>query len=186
MQQQPTVKYRTIKWDGIADQTHEIFLISLDDEWKAKGTITGIVEGKPVDLSYSIEIDNLWQVHTVNVNSADGRALAFVKRKDGWYDQDGLLRKDLNHCIDVDLTLTPFTNTLPIRRLKLRDGESAEIDVVYFEVEKWEVRPAPQRYTRLNKNTYHFESLDIDFNATLKVDDDGFIIDYPELFKRAE
>jgi hypothetical protein len=183
--QQSALKYRTIKWDGIADQTHEIFSISFDDEWKAKGIITGIVEGKPIDLSYSIEINDLWQVRTVNVNSADGRTLAFVKREDGWCDQDGSLRKDLRRCIDVDLTLTPFTNTLPIRRLKLRDGESAEIDVVYFEVEKWEVRPAPQRYTRLNKNTYHFESLDIDFNATLKVDDDGFIINYPGLFKRS-
>jgi hypothetical protein len=184
--QQSALKYQIIKWNGITDQTQEIFSISFDDEWKVRGTITGEVEGKPVDLSYSIEIDDRWQVRSVTVNSADGRSLAFVKRKDGWFDQDGLLRKDLQRCIDVDLTLTPFTNTLPIRRLNLKDGESAEIEVVYFEVEKWEVRPAPQRYTRLNKNTFHFESLDIDFNATLKVDDDGFIVHYPELFNRVE
>lgn len=184
--QHATLKYRTIKWEGIADQTQEIFSISFDDGWKVKGTIIGEADGIPVDLSYLIYINGLWQVNSVSVNSADGRSLAFEKRKDGWYDQDGLLRKDLHHCVDIDLTLTPFTNTLPIRRLNMKDGESEKIEVVYFEIEKWNVRPAPQRYTRLNKNTYYFESLDIDFNATLKVDDDGFIVEYPGLFRRIE
>jgi uncharacterized protein len=184
--QQSALKYQTIQWKGIFDQTHEIFSISFDDGWKVKSTITGEANGERVHLSYSVDIDDFWKVRTVSVNSGDGRSFTFAKRKDGWHDQDGLLRKDLQQCIDIDLTLTPFTNTLPIRRLKLKDGESAEIEVAYFELEKWEVRPAPQRYTRQNRNTYLFESLDIDFSAILKVDADGFIVDYPELFKRVE
>ena len=43
----------------------------------------------------------------------------------------------------------------------------------------------PQAYTRLQERIYLFESLDeTGFKATLPVDDDGFVTDYPELFRR--
>jgi uncharacterized protein len=47
-----------------------------------------------------------------------------------------------------------------------------------------EVIPDPQRYTRLATNTWLYESLDSDFSREIKVDDDGFVIDYPGLFTR--
>jgi hypothetical protein len=38
---------------------------------------------------------------------------------------------NLNGCIDVDIGITPATNTLPIKRLNLREQESREITVAY-------------------------------------------------------
>ena len=35
--------------------------------------------------------------------------------------------------IDVDISATPFTNTLPIRRLGLQPGEFAELDVAFVD-----------------------------------------------------
>jgi uncharacterized protein len=70
---------------------------------------------------------------------------------------------------------------LPIRRLALVPGESAEISVAYFDGTE------PQRYTCLEKGSggglYRFLSLDGEFTADLPVDADGLVLDYPRLFK---
>jgi hypothetical protein len=41
-----------------------------------------------------------------------------------------------------------------------------------------------QKYTRLSKDTYHYENIPNDFEAEIKVDENGFVIDYPQLFNR--
>ncbi len=43
----------------------------------------------------------------------------------------------------------------------------------------------PQAYTRLADRRYLFENLDgSDFRTELLVDDDGIVVDYPDLFQR--
>jgi len=94
----------------------------------------------------------------------------------------------LEGCLDVDISATPFTNTLPIRRLQLQLGESAEIQVVYLAVPEMQINCEPQRYTCLEVNpaggVYKFESLTSVFVAKLPVDADGLVLDYPQLFAR--
>jgi uncharacterized protein len=83
---------------------------------------------------------------------------------------------ELNGCIDIDFTLTPFTNTLPIRRLNWQAGVSQGIQVVYI------VYPARQTYTCLSDTRYHFR-MD-DFEREIQVNAEGLVIDYPDLFER--
>jgi uncharacterized protein len=89
----------------------------------------------------------------------------------------------------VDISQTPFTNTLPIRRLGLAPGESADISVAYLDGTELEPWPEPQGYTCLEKNArgglYRFLSLDGGFPVDLPVDTDGLVLDYPGLFRRA-
>jgi hypothetical protein len=97
-------------------------------------------------------------------------------------------RASFRHSSDVDISETPFTNTLPIRRLGLAPGESADNCVVYFDGNELQPWPEPQRYTCLERNAqgglYRFLSLDGGFTADLSVDADGLVVDYPGLFKR--
>ncbi len=91
----------------------------------------------------------------------------------------------LRGCIDVDIQATPITNTLPIRRLDLKAGESMEIRLCYISMPDLIVSAASQRYTALDPGSlYRFESLEDGFTADLPVDQDGFVLDYPGLFKR--
>ncbi len=94
----------------------------------------------------------------------------------------------MNGCIDIDISATPFTNTIPIRRLLLKAGESKEIKVVYVDIYNYNLRPVNQRYTCLNSNIngykYRYENLNNGFTAEFFVDKEGFVIDYPDLFKR--
>ena len=55
---------------------------------------------------------------------------------------------ELRDCIDVDITATPFTNTLPINRLRLAPGQSADISVVYVTTPGLDISVSAQRYSR--------------------------------------
>jgi hypothetical protein len=81
-------------------------------------------------------------------------------------------------------TATPFTNTLPIRRLGLKPGESAEILAVYVRVPDLAVTTDRQRYTRLGERCYRYDSVDTDFTREVEVDERGLVVNYPGLFRR--
>ncbi len=95
--------------------------------------------------------------------------------------------KALDGCTEVDIMITPFTNTLPIRRLNLNLGESREISVAYIGLPGLKLSHMQQRYTCLshdeNGGTYRYESLKSGFTAELRVDTDSLVVDYPNIFE---
>ena len=91
---------------------------------------------------------------------------------------------DLDGAIDVDLSITPFTNTMPVRRLDLIEGQQADIRVVYLRFPDLNLAIDRQRYTCLKRNQYRFESLDSEFTCDIDTDADGLIVTYPGLFRR--
>ena len=83
---------------------------------------------------------------------------------------------------DVDLTGSPLTNTLPIRRLDLVSapaGVAHRISVAWVLVPSLEVVQCDQIYTPVSEGVIRFATED--FSADLVVDDAGFVHDYPGL-----
>ena len=72
-----------------------------------------------------------------------------------WADGSGAELPDLAGCVDVDIAVTPFTNTLPIRRLPWQPGRARDLLMVYLAVRR-----------------------------DLKVDAEGLVIDYPGFWRR--
>jgi hypothetical protein len=179
---------RKIIWSNQADTGLEHFYLRHSDhEITADGLVIGIEENAAFRIHYQISCDLQWRVREVIVRSLDEneQTIRFVSDGFGhWTDETGSHMSGLDGCLDVDITATPFTNTLPIRRLSLTSGESAEIKVVYFIIPEMQVRVDPQKYTCLGSGKYKFESLDSGFTAVITVDADGLVEDYPELFKR--
>jgi hypothetical protein len=103
---------------------------------------------------------------------------------DGNWKHNGETAAAFAGCIDVDIPLTPFTNTLPIRRLQLAPGESKDILVLYCDVLNEQLFAVRQRYRCLSRTKYHYENIPNDFEADIVVDDTGLVIDYPQLFVR--
>jgi hypothetical protein len=91
---------------------------------------------------------------------------------------------DFSGCIDIDMSITPSTNSLPIQRLNLPVGEEAEIQVLYVDILKNTLVPVKQKYTRLSEHEYKYENVPNDFETTIRVDESGFVTDYPGLFVR--
>jgi hypothetical protein len=82
--------------------------------------------------------------------------------------------------VDVDLGVTPATNTIPIRRLGLAVGESADISVVSIRFPDLAVAVEEQRYERQAPDLYRYSSGPYD--AELVVDRSGLVLDYEQLW----
>nr|PZN36497.1 MAG: hypothetical protein DIU70_14485 [Bacillota bacterium] len=157
----------------------------------ADGWVIGWTDRGPYRLHYRVRCDLGWAVREVWI-ALDGEPRLHLAA-DGpgnWREFAGDPREDLAGCIDVDISATPFTNSLPIRRLNLAEGESQELQVVYIEVPECTLRPVPQRYTCLRRTpeggVYRYEALLSGFAAELQVDPDGFVLDYPGAFRRVD
>jgi hypothetical protein len=149
-----------------------------------------LVENVPYRLRYRAVIDRAWRTRSIHVifEDDDGdevREVSFTADGLGnWRDADDELRLELEGCIDIDIQITPFTNTLPIRRLSIREGQVEPISVVYIAIPSLEVTPVTQRYTGLPGGNYRYESLTSEFVRELEFDEDKLVTTYPGLFRR--
>ena len=154
--------------------------------YEARGDVAATLEGASLEAGYVVETDAAWITRRVRVGMEGGGLLEILSDGAGdWSRADGEALPELDGCLDPDISMTPFTNTLAIRRLGLKVGESAEFKVAYILVPELSLRAAPQRYARLADRLWRFEALDIDFTADITVDEGGFVVDYPGLFRRA-
>jgi uncharacterized protein len=147
-------------------------------------TASSVIDSARGRYSYEVALDRDWTFRSLHLEALAGhRALDLVRGPEGWT-LDGAPRPDLAGCVDIDLAVSPFTNSLPIRRLGLDDDDEADLEMAYVSFPDLEVFADPQRYTRLDEETYLYESLDSDFTAELTVDARGIVTDYPGLFER--
>ncbi|MFF2452146.1 putative glycolipid-binding domain-containing protein [Isoptericola sp. NPDC058082] len=171
-----TYRWRRLGSGGV----EHLDLLPRDDRLRARS----VVDLGPVRLEYAMELDAAWTFRGLRLRSSDRRQLDLSRDDDGSWWVDGAARTDLADAVDVDLSFSPFTNTLPIRRLDLAVGTAADIVTAYVDGDTFEVSPDPQRYTRLDTDRYVYESRDGDFHREISVDADGLVVDYPGLFTR--
>ena len=84
-------------------------------------------------------------------------------------------------CVDVDLSFTPATNTLPIRRLDLDVGKEAEVHVAWLVWPELSVQRVDQRYARIANDRYRYTQ--DDFEAELTIDEQGLVLEYEGLWR---
>ena len=177
---------RVYRWqsdDGIG--LEHLNLQHRDDIIVAEGVVIGADEGGPYGCSYRICCDARWRVRAVEVHTAGGESRVLTTDGGGsWRDGDGMAIPELAGCIDVDISATPFTNTLPIRRLGDQLRQRTGLAVVYIPVPALDLERADQAYTRLADSRYLYEGPVGSFEAVLEVDPDGLVLHYPALFRR--
>jgi uncharacterized protein len=179
---------RSVRWVLAKGTGAEYLRISeTSDGIAANSVVIGERNGVPFGLTYRLACDAAWCVRDVTV-SIFGSSDPISIRSEGcgrWSDGHGRTLDELEGCLDVDIAATPFTNTLPIRRMGLAVGESREILVAYVAVPTMEVSAVKQRYTCLREQTlYRYESLTTGFACDLSVDEDGIVLDYPGVWRR--
>jgi hypothetical protein len=169
-----------VRWDGLESGSTELCtVLEASDGVRAAGTVRGPVGA----CTYTLTADARWQFRTLTVRLRE-RSLEVAYDGAAWT-VDGRARPDLGAAREVDLAVSPLTNALPIRRLRLAVGRSADITTAYVAVPDLTVVADPQRYTRLGPREYRYESRDSDFARTLTVDERGLVVAYPGLFVRA-
>jgi hypothetical protein len=180
--------FRTIRWsawDGCEAGLEHVDVRPSDGGLAISGLVIGQEDGAKFGLHYRLKVDSSWRTRAVHLQTTSGRTLDLESNGQGSWVENGRPQPELQGCIDVDIQATPMTNTLPIRRLEWEAGQTAEIRLCYITVPDLTASPRDQRYTALTPGAlYRFESLESGFTADLPVDEDGFVRDYPSLFRR--
>jgi hypothetical protein len=183
---------RSVFWRPLDEIGLEHLLLSaLPDRIEADGLILQTKAGRgPFRARYRIEAAPDWTMRrcAISVEEPGGpeRRLDLTVDAEGrWCDEtSGQALAALAGCREVDIQVSPFTNSLAIGRLKLPHGRSTEIRAAYITVPELTLAPAPQRYTRLGRDRYRYEGLDTGFAADIAIDADGLVLDYPGIFQR--
>lgn len=154
---------------------------------EARGMILSGAGETPFGASYNIRLRPDWTFEALNLRMLDGRTLRL--RSDGrgaWIGNDDAPLTDLAKCVDIDLSGTPFTNTLPIRRVSHTPGEPQGFTMAFVDMDTLSVTPREQCYTQLSPTRFRYLSVQSGFIAEIEIDSDGFVVFYPGLFQRIE
>ncbi len=157
----------------------------------ANGLVLLVEEDVPYRIRYTVHCDASWHVREVQVELLDSHTPKIHLHADGkgyWRTDANEHLPSLDGCIDVDISATPFTNTVAIQRLQLAVGEVAELTVAYINVPTMQLTAVTQRYTCIDSDEengrYQYAGYPSGYQTELTVDRDKLVIAYPELFMR--
>lgn len=182
-----------VVWSQVNTPGLELLDLDIEDNGaRFRSAVIDADPAAPLRIAYSIETDTGWRVRKLAIHGIGSDERTLELRADGagrWTGASGEPLPDLDGCIDVDLTATPATNTLPVRRLDLQPGESATIIAAWVQFPEMTIRPSPQRYTCLaryesGEGRYRYEGLESGFTVELPVDASGVVRDYGEIWRR--
>lgn len=178
-----TARWRSLDPEGGLDH---VTIEVAQDRLIARGAVIGSRGGAPYGVYYRIDMTHGWGVRELAIGTADGRGLHLLTDGLGhWATGAGEPIPALDGCVDVDLAGTPFTNTLPIRRLDWSAGKSHALRMAYVPFDTFEPGADGQVYTCLEPGgRFLYQAADRSFQAELSVDADGLVTDYPSLFAR--
>lgn len=187
-------QYRTICWTPIWNKDQEgvgLEHLLLADRVADSAILAFDEEHGPFRLTYRLTWDEAWRLRDAELVAVTAHVTRSLRlQTDGqghWRYGDGRAIAELDGCLDIDIWPTPFTNSFPIRREPMAVGERREFRMAWVFAPELTVQPQPQAYTRLADRLYLFESLDgSGFRAELPVDEDGIVLDYPDLFRRVK
>lgn len=176
-----SIRWRSVEHGGL----EQLRINEWDDAIKVRSAIIGAVGDMRHGVMYEISLGLDWTFEAILLQRTDG-VMSVLRRGKGdeWFDMHAEELPELRGCIDIDFEMTPFTNTLPIRRAPLAIGETRRFRMAYIPADTLEPYPAEQIYTRLDHDLYRFETADGSFTADITVDENGLVVDYPQLFER--
>jgi hypothetical protein len=176
---------RTLVWRLRGEISLEYFSLGRSESgWFLAGTVVATTEdNQPMLVRYRVDCDDGWETRAVEVAlSLAGAERSLQLRVDAerrWF-ANGQEIEALRGCSDVDLGVTPATNTLPIRRLGLQPGESATIEAAWMLFPSLEIVRATQGYARSSDLHYVYGGSKRSYE--LDVDDLGVVRTYDQFW----
>jgi uncharacterized protein len=182
---------RAVAWRRLDTAGAEYCTLATSTEgWLLGGTVIAALEGRPIQADYLVITDGTWatrEVHVTVHGETTPRSLWLrvgpeARWRPAWKREQPDI-PTVTGCSDVDLAITPATNVLPIRRLDLDVGQSAEVQAAWIRFPGLDMERLDQRYTRLAPDRYLYESAS-GFSRELEVDDLGLVVTYPGFWER--
>jgi hypothetical protein len=165
-------------WDG--DHRETLQLSWENEAWTAVGRV-----GRE-RVEYVLRLAPTWHVRQFLLfrDLDDPDLWLAIDEAHRWGEINGSYRSEFDGCADVELACTPFTATVPIRRLGLAVGDVADLDVIDVDVETLAAWRKAVRYERLGERTYRRTALASGETRQFEVDRFGLVVDEPSRFRR--
>jgi uncharacterized protein len=182
-----TGKTSTIVWQALSWPSTVIHTHTVDNGIYAHGLAVGKTDANiPFAIEYNLILTINWDIKEMLIKSLlDERVIQLVHAGNQWYDGKGQHLAEFEEVDLVDISISPFTNTLPIKRLQFKDEQLQKIDIIYFDENKFSLRRVQQICSQIDKQAYRYQDILLpDFVSEITVDEDGLVIDFPGIFKR--
>lgn len=178
---------QSVLWSKISGDGLEYCEVHSSPVTVLRGEVITRLYGRPVSVSYSIQCNADGATESANIICRDDGEIRDVSIRrtdqDEWY-FDGKELIEFRGCKDIDLGVTPSTNTLPIRRLNPSIGECKQTKAMMVQFPDLIYTPVTQRYTRVDARKFLYESVDSGYRANMEVDSEAVVITYQNEWKQ--
>lgn len=138
----------------------------------------------PRGLRYLWMLDKDWRTRSLRLESMtdEDRWLHIERSGVASWRIGGRPAEHLDGCQELDLSATPFCNTLGIRRASEEDEDFTAACISATDLS---VTPSRQRYEKLSPRKWRYQDLGVadGFTAILDLDGDGLVKTYEGLFE---
>jgi uncharacterized protein len=160
-----------------------VHLVKTEDEIRVTSDLV-YAGANAFGLRYSWSLDTRWQTRALHMAlNRGGRVLScdIERAQPSAWLVDGRPRPDLNGCSELDLSATPFCNTLAIRNLRA----TGELVVGFVQLPELSIVPSLQRYETMGPGQWRYIDLGVakGFTAVLTLDSEGLVQHYEGLFE---
>jgi hypothetical protein len=163
-----------------------------DDGHLLTGATTAVEDGQSWIVDYEIQVDVGWRTLSARVtgrSTTGARTRLLETDGEGRWRIDGEPALHLDGCLDVDLESSAMTNALPVHRLALPTGATAQARAAYVRALDLSVECLEQQYTRTadqhGHQRYDYTAPAFDFSCQLVYDEAGLVLAYPGIAVRA-
>jgi hypothetical protein len=179
-----TVK-REIVWAGLRTPSLDYCTVRNESTgWRFAGMLIVKPKANAFAARYEILVDKRFKIRTLIVEKTECGLQSRKKiesRRGAWF-IEGRKRSDLCECTDVDIEVSPVTNTISIRQTQLRVGQKVNLTVTWVRFPSLKVTPLRQSYERVTPRKYLYRSAS-GFSAELEVDNFGLVTRYGDVWK---
>jgi len=137
-------------------------------------------------LDYVVRCDARWHTLGADVTGLhDGRDVRLQAQcENGTWRLNGDPQQAVGEAADIDLSFTPATNLMPLRRLAVQQDDALEIRAAWLDYPDTRLKPLDQIYRRTGVCGHVvYEARQTVFTTELETDESGFVTLYPELWQ---
>jgi hypothetical protein len=176
----------SVIWDGGALRLRELAALwQTGSGYALRGSVVGALHDACFSARYDVRCTPEWETTSAWVELIRPPVVLVVQlivREGLRWSVAGVEREDLQGIRDVDIQFTPVTNTLPIRRTRLNVGEEASVEAAWIQFPDLNVAVLPQTYRRIGDLDFEYRSGE--FQARIRVDDEGLVERYGSFWRR--
>lgn len=153
--------------------------------WTLFGTSIFQHKFGPTSISYSVECDPHWKTLRGRVCgiSGDQHFNYLVSHEGAGWKLNGNAVPGLEPLVDLDLSFTPSTNLVQLRRVPIPENKPTQLPVVWLDIDTGKLTKLEQTYELRAEMQVWYEAPSVGYRGLLELAPNGFIRRYPNLWE---